>query len=154
MVEVVWAEKGWEVSPPPDGSPLLANWQNHLPWQRGEAICMMDQERKRQCHGVKYGGGGRQENKPAETKVICDLPSLLWIILTQMQNNKKAGGGNGIYVCGACITMWGVSRPKGNLISSFGIQANGPRTNKQGDSWSMKVHVQITPSADWGAIGW
>ena len=61
-------EKGWEVSPPPDGSPLLANWQNHLPWQRGEAICMMDQERKRQCHGVKYRGGERQESS---AKVIC-----------------------------------------------------------------------------------
>ena len=31
---------------------------------------MMDQERKRECHGVKYEGGERQENS-AETKVIC-----------------------------------------------------------------------------------
>ena len=28
------------------------------PGTGSEAICMMDQERKRQCHGVKNGGGG------------------------------------------------------------------------------------------------
>ena len=32
------------------------------PGTGSEAICMMDQERKRQCHGVKYGGGRGQES--------------------------------------------------------------------------------------------
>ena len=82
-VVVVVAEKGWEVSPPPDGSPLLANWQNH-PAGTGEAICMMDQSRKRHSHTLECIR--RVAGKKAKSKMICFqlLPS---IILTEMQGS-------------------------------------------------------------------
>ena len=76
-------EKGWEVSPPPDGSPLLANWQNH-PAGTGEAICMMDQSRKRHSHTLECIR--RVAGKKAKSKMICFqlLPS---IILTEVQGS-------------------------------------------------------------------
>ena len=82
-VVVVVAEKGWEVSPPPDGSPLLANWQNH-PAGTGEAICMMDQSRKRHSHTLECVR--RVAGKKAKSKMICFqlLPS---IILTEVQGS-------------------------------------------------------------------
>ena len=82
-VVVVVAEKGWEVSPPPDGSPLLANWQNH-PAGTGEAICMMDQSRKRHSHTLECIR--RVAGKKAKSKMICFqlLPS---IILTEVQGS-------------------------------------------------------------------
>ena len=67
------------------------------PGTGSEAICMMDQERKRQCHGVKNGGGegARQESigKPAETKVIC--VALDHYDTDVKQQRKKRGGGGG-----------------------------------------------------------
>ena len=70
VVEVVWEEKGWEVSPPPDGSPLLANWQNHLPWHRHQAHLHDGpaEEAAEQCHRVKYETG--QESR-VEGDLCC-----------------------------------------------------------------------------------
>ena len=66
---MVVEEKGWEVSPPPDGSPLLANWQNHLPWhrQRGHLHDGPGEEAA-VPRGVKNGGGEEGEGGGSATE--------------------------------------------------------------------------------------
>ena len=68
----VVGEKGWEVSPPPDGSPLLANWQNHLPWHSRGHLHDGPAEEARQCHRVKYGeGSGKKARQDGGVDLCC-----------------------------------------------------------------------------------